>query len=97
MSMKSEEFILTAKDAVVKALEKEAIPLRSGELETVWYAHVLGNKKCLLFSPNPVYSGAYFEVTYNCPREEIYVDIYQKKKNVRFIRKEDGAFMPEFY
>lgn len=88
--MTSAEFEKQAKKAVAD-LMGTVVGIGAEDLETVWFAHVLGNKKCLLFAPKA--PNVYFEVTYNFPREEIYVDVYNNGKNVCFVRNDIGEYV----
>ena len=81
--MTSAEFEKQAKKAVAEALGT-AVGIGPEDLETVWFAHVMGFKKCLLYCPEM--PNSYFEVTYNRDRNQIYVDIYNKAKNFLFVR-----------
>ena len=87
--MTREKFEKEAKKAVLDALETaegigaEDIEIGAEDLETVWFAHVLGFKKCLLYCPEM--PNSYFEVTYNRDRDQMYVDIYKKGKNIVFV------------
>lgn len=75
--MTSYEFEVAAKNAAIDLIEyhtREQVPIE--KVHTVWFAHVLGHKKCLLFAetiPN-----VYIEVTYNTIECEMYVDLYEK-------------------
>ena len=88
--MTSAEFEKHAKKAAAQALGA-GIGIGADDLETVWFAHVLGNKKCLLYAPSM--PNVYIEATYNCPRDEIYVDIYNKGKNIRFEKNGVGEYV----
>ena len=90
--MTSYEFEKMAKNAAIKSAEKYDRGLTIEDMHIVWFAHVLGNKKCLMFTEK--LEGLYFEVTYNSLKEEIYVDTYGKLNNMR-IGHEDPlwAFM----
>ena len=61
-AMTSAEFEQAAKKAAAEALGEEG-GICEDDLETVWFAHVLGFKKCLLFAPKK--PGCYIEITYN--------------------------------
>lgn len=81
--MTSYEFEKVAKNAVIKVMkEKYDIDLEMSELEFVWFAHLLGYKKCTLYAQK---LGHYYpEVTYNRVTNELYVDIYLKQSNTKF-------------
>lgn len=76
--MKSYEFEVVAKNAVIKLVKQHlGLELNIEELEIVWFAHVLGNKKCTLYAER--LNNYYPEVTYNVSRNELYVDLYNKE------------------
>lgn len=85
--MKSYEFEKIAKNAVIKIMkEKYDIELTIEELEMVWFAHLLGYKKCTLYAKA---LGHYYpEVTYNRDKNELYVDIYLKQSNTHITSDE---------
>ncbi len=74
--MTSSEFEKIAKNAVVKYLRENYIPVTIESLDIVWFAHELGYKKCTIWG-QPM-GNRYAEVTYNRDKDEMYVDIYQK-------------------
>ena len=79
--MKSYEFEVVAKNAVIEEMKKSPyeIDLTIEDLELVWFAHELGFKKCTLYAEK---LGNYYpEVTYNRERNQLYVDIYLKQTN----------------
>lgn len=84
--MTSYEFEVIAKNAVAKVLKDYNIEATIKDLDFVWFAHELGYKKCTIWG-KPMGS-LYAEVTYNCVRNELYVDIYAKAKNVKFLADE---------
>ena len=64
--MTSYQFEVAAKNAVIKVMETYGIKLTIDEIDLVWFAHELGNKKCTLFSPK---LGRYYpEVTYDATK-----------------------------
>ncbi len=77
--MTSYEFEKAAKNAVVKVMAEDGISVTLEELQMVWFAHVLGHKKCTLFAPG--LQEIYPEVTYNSAKDELYVDVYDKARN----------------
>lgn len=85
--MTSYEFEKVAKNAVIKVMkEKHGIDLTIEELEFVWFAHLLGFKKCTLYAQR---LGNYYpEVTYNRDKDELYVDIYLKQSNTKMTQDE---------
>lgn len=52
--------------------------------ELVWFAHELGNKKCLFFCNEEGMKNYYTEVTYDVNRHKIYVDTYNKVLNMSY-------------
>ena len=80
--MTSYEFEVAAKNAVIELIKSKKHPELSApkinELELVWFAHELGNKKCMIWGP-PM-GRRYAEVTYNKDKDEMYVDMYVKIK-----------------
>lgn len=78
--MTSYEFEVAAKNAVLKLIRSKKHPELStptiDQLELVWFAHELGNKKCTIWGP-PM-GRRYAEVTYNKEKDEMYVDMYVK-------------------
>ena len=78
--MTSYEFEKVAKNAVIKALrEKLGFDLSVEELQFVWFAHILGYKKCTVYAPRM--GKFYAEVTYNRDKDEMYIDVYEKQDN----------------
>lgn len=76
--MTSYEFEVAAKNAVIDVMRDQFnIEIPFDTLDFVWFAHELGYKKCTLFSYHM--NGYYAEVTFNRDRNEVYVDIYEKK------------------
>lgn len=84
--MTSYEFEVIAKNAVAKVLKDYNIEATIADLDFVWFAHELGFKKCTIWG-KPM-GNKYAEVTYNRDAQELYVDIYAKEKNVKFIQNE---------
>lgn len=56
----------------------------SVSLETVWQAHLLGNKKAILYDLD-LGNDFLYEVTYNGYKNEFYVDKYDKTDNARCV------------
>lgn len=50
------------------------------EVYVVWNAYILGNMKALLSTT--LSDGMYYEVTYNKAKNEIYLDAYEKRRNI---------------
>ena len=76
--MTSYDFENAAKNAVIDAMGEDIV---INQLETVWFAHELGYKKCTIWG-EPM-GDKYAEVTYNRDKDEIYVDIYQKIRSAK--------------
>lgn len=74
--MTSYEFEVAAKNAVVNELKNYGVETDISKLDFVWFARVLGHKKCTVWGP-PM-GTKYAEVTYNRDKDEMYVNIYQK-------------------
>lgn len=81
--MRDNEFIESAKASAFHALVEISpnMTIDRDRLQVVWLCHTLGDKKCLV-----TYIGEdshYIEVTYNCNKNELYVDVYNKVLNRR--------------
>jgi hypothetical protein len=50
------------------------------ELYVVWFAKVLNNWKALISTD--MLDGAYYEVTHNGDKQETYIDVYGKRRNI---------------
>lgn len=74
--MTSYEFEKAAKNAVVDALARRGIEAGVQDLEFVWFCHIIGNKKCLIWGE--CMANLYAEVTYVAYSNMMYVDLYQK-------------------
>lgn len=81
--MTSYEFEVAAKNAVIKVLEENYdIMVSIKDLELVWFTHVVGNKKCLIYGHEM--GKMYAEVTYVKDSMTMYVDIYKKIQHEAF-------------
>lgn len=79
--MKSREIISKCQNALVKILnEKYESNLKTDDLHLVWFVKTLQNFKCVLI--DLLDNQRYYECTYNGDKDELYVDIYEKKHNV---------------
>lgn len=82
--MTSYEFEVAAKNAVIKVVKK-----KYGEeyditgIQMVWFAHILGCKKAILIDMGE--NLRLYEVTYNCYKNELYLDAYEKEENVKLV------------
>ena len=74
--MTSYEFEVAAKNAVIKALKEKDILVTIEDLQLVWFCHLVGNKKALIWGKEM--GSLYFEVTYSAAQEMMYVDMYEK-------------------
>lgn len=91
--MTSYEFEKAAKNAVVLIMrEKHHVDVAFENLQLVWFAHELGNKKCTLYAPE--LGNWYPEVTYNVNTNEFYVDVYLKQSNTRVTSELINAVAP---
>lgn len=81
--MTSYEFEVAAKNAVAKVLEEDYdIMVSIKDLELVWFTHVIGNKKCMIYGREM--GILYAEVTYVKDAMTMYVDIYKKIQHESF-------------
>lgn len=67
---------MAAKNAVIDVVKGYGIEVGIEELQIVWFAHIVGNKKCLIWGV-PL-RNKYAEVTYASESDMIYVDLYEK-------------------
>lgn len=78
--MTSYQFEIAAKNAVIKVCrEQYGEDFDIKMIQTVWFAHLLGNKKAILIDNGM--NRRFYEVTYNHEKNEIYVDAYEKQSN----------------
>lgn len=81
--MTSSAFEFSAKQAIIETVEDEyGERYAMDDIQAVWLCHVLGNKKGLFIDSGR--NNRYYEVTYNAPLEEMYLDMYEKKENRKF-------------
>lgn len=81
--MTSSAFELAAKQAIIETVEDEyGERYAPDDIQVVWLCHVLGNKKGLFIDNGR--NSRYYEVTYNAPLEEMYLDVYFKHENRKF-------------
>ena len=79
--MTSDEFEQLARVAVTVACERVyEEDVDPEDIQIVWFAHVLGNKKAILIAKGP--NNRIFEVTYNRDTDELYTDCYEKTAKV---------------
>ena len=74
--MTSYEFEVAAKNALIEMLAKRGIEAKIDELNLVWFTHLLGNKKCLIYGN--CMANLYAEATYAHDTQIMYLDLYQK-------------------
>lgn len=88
--MTSYEFEVAAKNVVIDMLAKRGIEAKIEDLQLVWFTHLLGNKKCMIYGP--VMANLYAEITYAWDSQMVYADLYMKidQQNIqRFELKTD--------
>jgi hypothetical protein len=69
-------FEKVAKELVAKEVAAlHGLEVSPDDMEIVWFAHELGNKKCTIFSREMPF---YPEVTFDARSNDCYVDIYKK-------------------
>lgn len=84
--MTSYELEVIAKNAIIDTLKKNYNEeLKIEELHLVWFSKVLQNYKCCICDLKP--NNRYYECTYNGNKQEIYVDIYEKKVNRKICKE----------
>lgn len=74
--MTSYEFEKTAKNIVIDMLAKRGIEAKIEDLQLVWFTHLLGNKKCMIYGE--CMANLYAEITYAWDSQMVYADMYQK-------------------
>jgi len=75
--MTTAEFELAAKQALIQYLDEEfGEKYKIEDIQVVWMCHIIGDKKCLLIDNSR--SMRYYEVTWNAPVQEMYLDVYEK-------------------
>ena len=80
--MTSYDFEKTAKELVIRFVkEKYGEEYRIEDINMVWFAHVLGNKKAIMIDSGNRDNHRIYEVTYNFSTDQMYIDIYEKKYN----------------
>lgn len=83
--MTSYEFEVAAKNAVIRVVRKKyGEDYDISDIQLVWFAHVLGNKKAVLIDMGE--NLRLYEVTYNCNANELYLDAYEKEENVKLVK-----------
>ena len=85
--MSNNDFVDLAKACVVTYYNNHIDRTDAGKEITeenvyvVWLVKVLQNNKALLSTD--VVDGAYYEITYNGDKDEVYLDVYKKWENVK--------------
>lgn len=74
--MTSYEFEKAAKNIVIDMLAKRGIEAKIEDLQLVWFTHLLGNKKCMIYGE--CMANLYAEITYAWDSQMVYADMYQK-------------------
>ena len=74
--MTSYEFEKAAKNIVIEMLASRGIDAKIEDLNLVWFTHLLGNKKCMIYGS--LMANLYAEITYARDSQMIYADLYQK-------------------
>lgn len=74
--MTSYEFEVAAKNVVIDMLARRGIECKIEDLNLVWFTHLLGNKKCMVWG-EPM-ANLYAELTYARDSNMVYADLYQK-------------------
>ena len=79
--MTTYEFEVAAKNAVIAAVkERYHEDYQIQDVQIVWMSRILGFMKAILIDNGG--NARLYEVTYNRERNEMYVDMYSKDKNV---------------
>lgn len=77
----SYKFQIVCKNAIIDYYkEYRGIGLLIEDVYTVWTCKALQNQKALLSTV--VEDGLYFECTYNGDKDEMYLDVYDKRVNI---------------
>ena len=94
--MNSYEFEKAAKNVVIDMLAKRGITATIEDLQLVWFTHLLGNKKCMIYGE--VMANLYAEITYSKYSNMVYADLYQKPDHKELYSHElhfDADYQPE--
>lgn len=80
--MTSYEFEVAAKNAVIKVIkETYGEDFNIHEIHFTSFSYVLGDNKATMIDCGN--NARYYEVTYDLLNNAMYVDVYEKKRNVR--------------
>lgn len=74
--MTSYEFEKAAKNVVIEMLARRGVTATIEDLQLVWFTHLLGNKKCMIYGE--CMANLYAEITYARDSQMVYADLYQK-------------------
>ena len=84
--MNSYDFEVICKNEIIKELkEKYNEDFKIEEIHLVWFSKALGNTKLCLCDSGE--NQRYYECTFNGNKDELYVDIYEKKYNTKVFKK----------
>lgn len=79
--MSSYDFEVRAKKELMRLIEEEyGEVFRIEDISVVWMANLLRNKKAVFVDNGK--NQRLYEVTYNVATDEMYVDMYEKRRNV---------------
>lgn len=92
--MDNKKFVELAKKAIVDYYNENGSKITADEVYVVWLCRTLQNNKALL-STN-ISDGKYCEVTLNGDKEEMYLDVYRKEKNICINLKADKKALKAF-
>ncbi len=57
------------------------------DINVIWLCHILGNKKGIFFDNGPI--SRIYEVTYNAAANEMYIDVYSKDLNRKYLLSDE--------
>ena len=82
--MTSKSFEIIAKDKLADAiLTNHGEKYIESEIHMVWFCRILGSMKGLFIDAGK--NQRYYEVTYNSAMNEMYIDEYEKSRNICYI------------
>ena len=88
--MTTYDFMIAAKNAVIERNFECGINYSIEDISIVWQSYILGNHKAILIDHGE--NNRLYEVTYNRDKDEMYLDEYEKTKNIAFGNKEINKF-----
>lgn len=78
--MSTYKFEVAAKNAIIKGIKEQYNEnYKIQDISVVWMAHLLNNKKGVFVDNGK--NMRLYEVTYNKERDEMYLDMYEKRVN----------------